>query len=80
MIFNLFLPALGNYQHIWLGPIFSLIMVASLAYAVFKHRLFNVRIVVAEVAFIGLLIILLFDLFVSDSTEEIAFKLATLAS
>ena len=41
MTFNLFLPWQGNYEYIWLGPAFSLMMVAAIAYAVAKHHLFN---------------------------------------
>ncbi len=48
MYFNLLLPALGNYQNIWLGPVFTLCMVVSIAYAMSKHHLFNAKIIATE--------------------------------
>ncbi len=45
-LFNLFLPLIGNYQYIWMGPIFTLIMIAFIAYAVSRYRLFDIRLVV----------------------------------
>jgi len=48
--FNLILPALGNYQYIWLGPLFTLAYVISISYAIIKHRLFDVGLLVARSA------------------------------
>lgn len=46
--FNLILPALGNYRDIWVGPLFTLAYVSFIALAIIKHRLFDVRLVVAR--------------------------------
>lgn len=46
--FNLVLPALGNYRLIWLGPQFLTIFVGTTAYAIVKHKLFDIRLVVAR--------------------------------
>lgn len=48
MVFNLFLPFLGNYQHIWAGPLFTLIYVMFVSFAIVKHRLFDVRVIIAR--------------------------------
>lgn len=48
MVFNLILPAFGDYSHIYLGPLFSIVMVASIAYSMTKHNLFNMKIIVTE--------------------------------
>ena len=46
--FNLFLPWLGNYDLIWVGPQFSIIFVAGTALSIVKHRLFNIQLVVVR--------------------------------
>jgi len=59
MIFNLFLPAFGNYEFIWLGPLFTLVMVLSIGYAITKHKLFNVKIIATELLALSLWTLLL---------------------
>lgn len=41
--FNLFLPALGNYQYIWIGPYSTLIYISAVSYSIIKHKLFDIR-------------------------------------
>ena len=48
MYFNLFLPWAGNYRLIWAGPIFSIMMVGSIGYAVTRHHLFNIKVIATE--------------------------------
>jgi signal transduction histidine kinase len=48
MLFNLILPGLGNYKLIWIGPLNTAIYVAAIAYGIIKHKLFDVRLVVAR--------------------------------
>jgi hypothetical protein len=43
--FNLVLPGLGNTQWIWLGPLFTIMLVVSTAYAIVKHRLMDIRVI-----------------------------------
>lgn len=45
-LFNLVLPGIGNTQWIWLGPLFTIILVGSTAYAIIKHRLMDIRMIV----------------------------------
>lgn len=42
-VFNLVLPGLGNTQWIWLGPLFTIVLIGSTAYAIVKHRLMDIR-------------------------------------
>jgi signal transduction histidine kinase len=44
-IFNLVLPGIGNTQWIWLGPLFTIVLVGSTAYAIVKHRLMDIRVI-----------------------------------
>lgn len=48
VFFNLILPGLGYYDFIILGPIFTTVFVLAVAYAIAKHKLFDVRLVVAR--------------------------------
>lgn len=45
---NLLLPSFGISGLVWMGPVFSLAFVAATVYAIVKHRLFDVRLVVAR--------------------------------
>lgn len=48
IIFDMILPGLGNYSLIWVGPQFTILIVAFLAYSISRHRLFDIRLVVAR--------------------------------
>lgn len=50
MIFNLFLPLIGNYTLIWIGPLGSVWMVVLISIAVMRHSLFDIRVTTAKVA------------------------------
>jgi signal transduction histidine kinase len=45
---NLSLPIMGIGGYIWLGPFFTLIFAASVTIAIIRHRLFNIRLVLAR--------------------------------
>ncbi|MEI6345986.1 MAG: ATP-binding protein [bacterium] len=70
MVFNLFLPFLGNYQYIWLGPVFTLIMVASIGYAITRHHLFDMKVVATQLITFSLWIVLLVRVFLSSSNLD----------
>lgn len=48
VIFNLFLPGVGNYKLIWLGPLFTNFFIVSIAYSIIRQRMFDLRLVVAR--------------------------------
>lgn len=48
LYFNLILPGLGNYSLIALGPLATAFFLSSTAYAIIKHRLFDIRAVVTR--------------------------------
>jgi len=59
MLFNLFLPAFGNYQLIWAGPLGLLIFVPIVYLAIAKYGLFDIRqTVVRTVAYVSSLLVL----------------------
>lgn len=48
IFFNLVLPIQGIYSFVDVGPLGSLVLVASCAYAIAKHKLFDIRLVIAR--------------------------------
>ncbi|MBI4132588.1 MAG: hypothetical protein HY473_00605 [Candidatus Sungbacteria bacterium] len=71
MWFNLFLPFAGNYQLIWVGPPFTMVMVGFIAYAIFKHNLYNIKVIATEAFGTVLALVLLIRLFASVSATEV---------
>ncbi len=45
---NITFPWLSMFQYIWIGPALVLAWPISIAYAILKHNLFNIRVIVAE--------------------------------
>lgn len=50
--FNLFLPWIGNYNLIWVGPQFTTITVLLIIYGIARYQLFDVRILVGRLIYI----------------------------
>lgn len=48
VFFNLFLPAIGYYQFIWVGSTASTLYIIATAYGIVRHKLFDVRLVAAR--------------------------------
>lgn len=46
--FNLILPWVGNYRLIHIGPLFTNIYIIAVAYSIVRHRMFDVRLVIAR--------------------------------
>jgi len=46
--FDLILPIARNWELAWLGPIFTIVMVGLIAYAVLKHHLMNIKVILTE--------------------------------
>lgn len=56
---NLVLPILGNYEFVKLGPVATLILVATSTYAIVHHRLFDIKLAaVRTIAYAGALLTL----------------------
>jgi len=77
-VFNLFLPLLGNYRYIWVGPYPTLIMVVAIGYAIVKHRILNIRFITTEVFSATLIAIFLIQFFRAESFSEFALQGAIL--
>lgn len=48
VLFNLILPGFGNYSLITVGPLLTTIFLSAMSYAIVRHRLFDIRLVVAR--------------------------------
>lgn len=70
MVFNLFLPYLGDYKHIYLGPVFSFFMVVSIAYSITKHHLFDMKVVVTEILMFILWLFIFIRTILSTTFED----------
>lgn len=63
--FNILLPFFGNYRLIFIGPIFLTAMVVIITYAIFKHRLMDIRLVAARTVAYSLLVVIISAFYVS---------------
>lgn len=59
MVTNLTLPFLGVFTFNWLGQVLTVFMVLPVTYAIFKHGLFDVKVIATELITISLWIFLL---------------------
>jgi signal transduction histidine kinase len=48
LFFNLVLPVFGNYSFVKVGPVASLIFVATSTYAIVRHKLFDIKLAVVR--------------------------------
>ncbi|MFH1188849.1 MAG: hypothetical protein V1652_03330, partial [bacterium] len=65
-ILSVYLPMIGNYEWNWLPSITVVIWVSIVAYTIAKHKLMNVKAVIAEVFILVMAGILLMNIFVSN--------------
>ena len=54
--FNLWLPWIGNTSLMWLGPHFSVLMIGFIAYAIVRHRLMDIRLILSRTIVYSLLL------------------------
>lgn len=78
VITNLILPFFGSFRFFWLGPVLTIVMVLFIAYAIVKHHLLNIKIIATEIFASSIVIVVLVELFLSKSTEEVTFRIIVL--
>lgn len=59
MIVDIILPYLDNFAYIWVGPFSTILLVASVSFAILKYHLFSVKLIIVETALILLNFLLL---------------------
>lgn len=69
MIFNLILP-IFTYAHVWIGPLFGMVVVLVVLYAVYKHKLFDTKVLTAELFTFALWIFILIRVLIAENAKE----------
>src|SRR5712692_6193598 len=72
LVTNLFLPGFGNFSLFYLGPIITTpLFVGVMVYAILKYKLFNLRVITAEIFTALLMIALAVELFLSNTVVAV---------
>ncbi|MCK4351836.1 hypothetical protein KAW65_00320 [candidate division WOR-3 bacterium] len=71
---NLILPSFGIYNFNTLGPAFAVILVVFTSYAILKHRLFHIRVIVTELLVSGILLVLFIQTILFKSLVELVWR------
>ena len=83
MVTNLILPWFGYFTLNWIGQIFTIFMVSSVAYAIFKYNLFSTKVIATELLAGGLWITIFVQFLSAESlkaqiTQGIVLSVVTL--
>jgi signal transduction histidine kinase len=70
MFTNLIFPWMGFFDLNWLGQVLTLFMVIPVAYAIFRHKLFDTRVIATELLTLSLVIFLLVRSLIPQSANE----------
>ena len=71
---NLILPTFNYFTLFWVGPLFSVFMVLTIAYAISKYQLFDAKLVTTETLTFLLWILILFKVISSQGTSDLIFN------
>jgi signal transduction histidine kinase len=69
----------GNFKYYWIGDYSMIVWIALTAYAIVRRELFGIKVVLTEILVGAIAIILLIQIFVSQSTFEYIWKSGLLA-
>ncbi len=70
MLTNLLLPYFGIFDYNWLGQVLTVLMVLPVTYAIFKHRLFDVKVIATELITVTLWLFLFIRLLFDTTQRE----------
>ncbi len=68
---NLILPTIRIFDYFWVGPLFSVFMVITIAYAISKYQLFDTKVVTTEVLTFLIWIVILIRVLTSTTNDRI---------
>jgi signal transduction histidine kinase len=76
IFFNLVLPSpfFAAWGYVWLGPLFTAIMVVAVFYAVMSYQLLNIKVISAEMLATGISFILFLELISAREFSEIVLR------
>ncbi len=70
MVTNLLLPYYGYFELNWLGQVLTVLMVLPVTYAIFKHKLFDVKVIATELITVSLWLFLFVRLLLDNTQRE----------
>ncbi|MDP3957967.1 MAG: ATP-binding protein [bacterium] len=71
MATNLILPWLGYYELNWLGQVLTLFMVGPVTYAIYRHNLFNMKVIATEILIFSLWIFMLARTLLEGTSNDV---------
>jgi signal transduction histidine kinase len=75
LVSNVVLPWVGFYNIQWLGQVTSMIMVVFTTVAIFKYKLFDIKVIATQVLIFILWIILLIRITISENLGEVTINI-----
>ena len=73
---NLLGPYMGIFKFNWVGQIGNVVMISAISYAIAKHQLFNIKLILVELAILLLNMFLLFNVFTSHATVDFVLNIS----
>lgn len=72
VFFNLILPSIffHNFKWIWTGPLFTSVIAVTILYAIFRHKLFNAKVIAAELLTFSLWVFIFVRTILSDTSGD----------
>lgn len=77
---NLLLPLFGVYTLNWAGQVGVVVMITAITYAMLRHHLFNIKVVLTELVMFVLWIILFTRIFLANNVTEQIYNALILAA
>lgn len=77
MFFNLILP-IFSYSYIWIGPLFGLVVVLVIVYAISRHKLFDTKVLTAEIFTFTLWLFIFMRALIAEDIKEKLINVALL--
>ena len=74
LVINIIWPFFGIFNHYWLGPFLSIFFVVFATYAIFKHHLFNIKVISVELFSALMSVFVLVDALLSKTKIEFILK------
>ncbi|MBI5765630.1 HAMP domain-containing histidine kinase [Candidatus Falkowbacteria bacterium] len=69
------LPTLGDFRYAWTGPIYLLIVIIFIAYAIIKLKFLDIRVIATEIFAVFLALITFLEIFPFTLTSESIYKI-----
>lgn len=76
VVTNLFGPYFGIFKYNWVGQIGNVVMISTISYAIIKHNLFSLRLILVELAVLLLNLFLFLNIFTSHTKTELTLNVS----